>query len=95
MEEASDNLPGCNLHNTGINITLDPTEFKTRDEDWEEKVQSAMKNYWVGCFVNGKKVLSESEQLEMATNLKKQYDAYQEKVYEELNSQIEEAKRRR
>ena len=95
LEEASDNLPGCNLHNTAINITLDPTEFKTRDEDWEEKVQSAMKNYWVGCYVNGKKVLSESEQLEMATNLKKQYEAYQENIYKELNSQIEEAKRRR
>ena len=68
LEDPSDNLPGCNLHNTGINITLDPTEFKTRDEDWEEKVQSDMKNYWVGCYVNGKNVLSESEQLEMSIN---------------------------
>lgn len=62
----------CNLRNTGINICLDTAMVKRNG--WEEYLNIAMNNDWIGCYVNGKKVLSFEEKQENASQKRAEYE---------------------
>ena len=82
--DTSRSLSKCNLKNTDINIILNPDDFK--DDDWKEEFNKTMNEDWIGCYVNGKKVLSNEEKRKIAQEQRKIY----EKMIEDISSYISE-----
>lgn len=93
--DTSENLPQCNLHNTAINITLDPNGL---DESDKEDIKTAMERNWVGCYVNNTKIHSKEEREQYADSLKKQYDEFKDNemnnIIGNIRNQIEGMKKR-
>ena len=86
----SNALSKCNLRNTRIKIKLspyDPYDFK--DDDWEAKINKAMNEDWIGCYVNGKKVLSNEEKRNIAQEQRKIYKKMIEDVSSYISKEIE------
>ena len=88
-------MPQCNLHNTAINITLDPNGL---DESDKEDIKTAMERNWVGCYVNNTKIHSKEEREQYADSLKKQYDKFKDNemdnIIGNIKNQIEGMKKR-
>lgn len=78
-------LSYCSLHNTGININLG-----ANDSHDDEESQKAMNNDWVGCYVNGKKVLSREEKLAIAEQKNNEYQNYKQSILDSVSSSIDE-----
>ena len=73
-------LAKCDLCDTGVKILLDPKKFTSQED--REYLQYAMSNCWIGCYINGKKVLSSEE-------LNKEYHVeYLRKRYSEMKNDI-------
>ncbi len=54
-----EDLAYCNLCNTGINIDLSASDLTS---EYDCAIYMAMTHCWVGCYVNGKKVLALAEE---------------------------------
>ncbi len=80
-------LSYCSLRNTGINISLDTS---VKDMDWDEALQNAMSDDWVGCYVNGKKVLSYEEKQKNASEKKEEYEQMKNEIFDSILKSIEE-----
>ena len=78
----------CNLRDTGIRINLNPDDFK--DSRFKEKLQDAMEYNWVGCYVNGKKVLSSDEKQEIADSKYDEYEKMKADIFNSVTDSIEE-----
>ena len=93
--DTSENLPQCNLHNTAINITLEPNGL---DESDKEDIKTVMERNWVGCYVNNTKIHSKEEREQYADSLKKQYDEFKDNemnnIIGNIRNQIEGMKKR-
>ncbi len=83
----SNALSECNLRNTRIKIKLYPYEFK--DDDWKAKFNKAMNEDWIGCYVNGKKVLSNEEKRNIAQEQRKRYEEIENGVFNYISKEIE------
>ena len=91
-----DSLGVCTLTDCGVQITLDREKFEqfknrksNQDIEVMEGLQHAMNEEWVGCYVNGKKVLSLKERRANATEKKEEYDKMKGDIF---NSTIESIK---
>ena len=80
-------LPKCSLKNTGTNIILFPKDF--RDDDWKAELNKAMNEDWIGCYVNGKKVLSNEEKRNIAQGQRKIYEKMIDDVSSYISKEIE------
>ena len=78
----------CNLRDTGIHINLNPDDFK--DGRFKEELQDAMDYDWVGCYVNGKKVLSGDEKQEIADSKYDEYEKMKAEIFNSVTDTIEE-----
>lgn len=67
--------PSCNFTNTGLKILYD----STADEYIKEELGEAMPRL-IGCYINGKKVLSKEELKELKETKLKEYEAYEEEM---------------
>ena len=83
-------LAACDLTNCGVQITLDVE--KIRDGKCEEELKQAMNEYWIGCYVNGKKVLSPDEKQKDASKIKTEYEKMKEEIFTFVLGSIEEQK---
>ena len=79
-------LDDCVLTNTGVNFTFDLNSKYIRENalayrsmievgHWKSCVCNALPNI-AGCFINGKRVLSDQEILELRESKKEEYKAY-------------------
>lgn len=84
----NDIFDNCNLRDTGIHINLNPDDFK--DGRFKEKLQDAMDYDWVGCYVNGKKVLSGDEKQEIAASKYDEYEKMKAEIFNSVTDTIEE-----
>lgn len=78
----------CNLKDTGIRINLNSDDFK--DSRFKEKLQDAMEYNWVGCYVNGKKVLSNDEKEQMSVEKWNEYEKMKAEIFNSVTDSIEE-----
>ena len=80
-----DSLYNCYLNNCKVQITLQVIDFKTHEASIG-LLRRAMKEQWVGCYVNGKKVLSQDEKV---ANAKKRRQEYENMRNEIISSTLE------
>lgn len=85
--DTSRELSKCNLKNTDINIILNPDDFK--DDDWKEEFNKTMNEDWVGCYVNGKKLLPNEEKRNLAQEQRKRYEEIKNSVFNYISREIE------
>ena len=83
-------LAACDLTNCGVQITLDVE--KIRDGKCKEELKQAMNEDWIGCYVNGKKVLSPDEKQKDASKIKTEYEKMKEEIFTSVLGSIEEQK---
>lgn len=75
-------FPGCNLTNTGINIFIsqESSDYKYL----KHFLKDAVCNNWVGCYVNGKKILSIEENTSKRESLKTQYEQMKQETFDSV-----------
>ena len=81
----------CNLKNTGIQIIFDINK-EGIEKDLiidEEKIKQAMENDWVGCYVNGKRILSKEEKQANAKQILKEYQAMENGIVNTIIGNID------
>ena len=81
-------LSACNLTNCGVQITLNTEKFS--DGKHESELKQALNTNWIGCYVNGKKVLSPEEKLANATKKREEYQKMKETIFNSVLGSIEE-----
>ena len=81
-------LASCNLTNCGVQIILDSEKFS--DGKYKEELQQAMNEDWVGCYVNGKRVLSNEEKQTTATEKREEYEKMKDEIFSSTLGSIEE-----
>ena len=81
------NLSYCSLRNTGININLDTS---VKGMHWDKALRNAMNEDWVGCYVNGKKVLSYEERQRNASDKREEYEQMKDGIFDSVLGSIEE-----
>ena len=87
------NLHISDLTNTGIKIDLNAESCK--DFRNSAEFYDAMNHYWVGCYVNGKKILSSEEKKTVATKKKEEYEKMKAEIFNSVLGSIEEQKKPR
>ena len=74
----------CNFRNTGAKIEFDENKFLRESKidgiglekhklDMISALKDCMGEYWVGCYLNGKKILSKEEKIESSKKIKDEY----------------------
>ena len=90
-----DGFENCYLNNSKINIKLYSYDFSTQLT--QQRLKNAMANNWVGCYVNGKKVLSPEEQAAKKESLKAQYEQMKNEIFvstlENIDKQAKQKKK--
>lgn len=81
-------LAGCDLRNSGIHINLNGKYFK--DGQYQKKIYTAMNDDWIGCYVNGKRVLSLEEKQAIAHQKREEYEKMKAEIFGSVTSSIEE-----
>lgn len=88
------NLGKCKLINCGVKINLDPEDFKFTIR--KKPLQSAMEEFWPGCYLNGKRVHSVVERMTNAQEIRKKYEEMENKyltsVLDDIYDQIKQPK---
>lgn len=84
-------LTDCVLTNSCIKIKLNAEDFK--EFKFYDELHQAMNYDWVGCYVNGKKVLSSDEKKAMATEKKEEYEKMKAEIFNSVLGSIEEQKK--
>lgn len=82
------NLGACDLAGCGVQISLDAEKFK--DGKYKEDLTQAMNVNWVGCYVNGKRVLSDEEKEKNATEKREEYEKMKDDIFGSVLGSIEE-----
>lgn len=96
-----DNVSGCCFQNTGVDIDFDKdelmSELKREGDDLEKykldivkTLRDNMRELWVGCYLNGKKILSKEEKKQSANELKDNYLQFKEKEFSKILDEIGE-----
>lgn len=97
MQGSHASLGGCFLKETGISINLVPGKFRQltesgvlKEKDWRDAIYIAYSSDWIGCYVNGKLVLSEADHNSKRSQLKKAYADYEGDCIEKVLGTISE-----
>lgn len=65
-------------------------EYRVLLNDMEFLGQSIAKGYLAGCYINGKKIMTEEENHTIANEKLSEYEAYKQKLFNSVNSSIQE-----
>ncbi len=84
----SNDLSGCFLCNTNININLNPQNFEGK-ETFKKNLANNINMEWIGTNINGKKVHSKEEKKKMAEQKKAEYEAMKKNLLDSINASIE------
>lgn len=78
-------LIDCDLTNTGLNI-----EFKLKSKNYKSEIvnEEIKKGYLNGCYVNGKKILSEEEQKALTQTKLEEFEAYKKEIFDSVSASI-------
>ena len=87
------NFSNSNLCNTGIKIMINSNSFLS--SFFKLRLKEAMANDWVGCYVNGKKILSSEEQATKKRELLEQYEQMKNKIFVATLENIDEQARQK
>jgi len=79
-------FPGCILTNTGTIIFI--SQASSDYKSLKHFLKDAVCNNWVGCYVNGKKVLSPEEQATKRERLKAQYEQMKQETFDSVHVKI-------
>lgn len=88
-------FPKCNLRNTGLKLIFKSESIKKLIDDHhidDGDIEEAMNNYLVGCYINGKKVLSSAEKEAQALQIKTEYEKMKDEIFTSVLGSIEEQK---
>lgn len=77
-----DGFENCYLNNSKINIKLYSYDFSTQLT--QQRLKNTMANNWVGCYVNGKKILSAEEKATKRESLKAQYEQMKQEIFDSV-----------
>lgn len=78
------NMSDCNLRNTGINIIID-----SNAHGYIRKVKESLENgEWVGCYLNGKKVLTKEEKKQKINEIASKYSKMQSDTLMAIDEQF-------
>lgn len=82
------NLGACNLTGCGVQIRLHADDIKDGEE--KDDLIQAMNVNWVGCYVNGKRVLSNEEKQAIATEKREKYGKMKDGIFSSTLGSVEE-----
>lgn len=82
------NLGACNLTGCGVQIRLHADDIKDGEE--KDDLIQAMNVNWVGCYVNGKRVLSNEEKQAIATEKREKYGKMKDEIFSSTLGSVEE-----
>ena len=82
------NLAACNLTGCGVQIRLHADDIKDGEE--KDDLIQAMNVNWVGCYVNGKRVLSNEEKQAIATEKREKYGKMKDGIFSSTLGSVEE-----
>ena len=84
----------CDLTNTGLNLTVDTNEeiWNKEPNQWnpENFLKTEMMPHLVGCYINGKKIISLEEREAIAQEKRTEYETYKQGIFDSVYSSIEE-----
>ena len=97
-----DNITGCDFKNTGAQIQFDKNYLKFQLERKGDNVEyksnivntlrDSMREMWIGCYLNGRKILSKEEKQQSAKELREKYLEFKDdeisKVLDDISEQI-------
>ncbi len=85
-------IDDCDLTNCGLKIVLGTNKFRCPTQRNLELLKKAMNYDWVGCYVNGKKVLSEDEKKEIAAKKLLEHKIEKRVAFDSIFSVVENQK---
>lgn len=84
-----DNLGHCDLTDSGVQIVYNEENLNEYIKEssyasYQEDLTEAMNKNWIGCYLNGEKVLSPEERQRV------EYENYKQQIFDSVSSSIEE-----
>ena len=81
-------LGQCDLTNCGVQVILNPDKLKLDSQ--KRELKEAMSSDLVGCYVNGKKVLSDDEKQKLSQQKREEYEVMKNGIFAPITDDIEE-----